>query len=311
MLRTAAAYFDVALAHARLRLLDTQLAAVRQAEDEAQDRFNLGDRPITAVHEARARAAALASERLVASNRLQLARDAFADLTGLSAAPADFRPPARPPVDELGTLEDWLARAEHANPALRLARSQLQTAEVQAEASAGQFAPTIELVGAISRDRLAGSGDFGSASNTGANRALGLRLSVPLSTSGMRGAQNAEARAGVSRARAELARLRQEVLQQVRGVWIELAAGGEETGALDAAAEAGQARLDATQVGLEAGDRTTLDLLNASNDSASAALNLMEARRRLTLRRLELAALAGELGDGTLERVNAQALGPP
>lgn len=311
MLRTAGAFFDVALAAARLQLLDRQLAAVRKAEGEARDRFDLGDRPVTDVHESHARAATLASERLAAAHRLQLAGTAFNDLTGLAAAPDEFRPPTAIPAADLGALDDWLARAEHASPALRLAQSTLDGAEAQAQASAGQFAPTVDLVGGIARERLSGSGDFGSASNTGSNRALGLRLSLPLSTSGMRSAQHAEGRAAVARARAELARLRQQVAQQVRAAWLELASGREEIEALDAAAEASRARLGATQLGLEAGDRTTLDLLNAENDTAAAALALMDARRRLTLRRLELAALAGELEEGLLERVNALTLGPP
>ncbi|HEX7637385.1 MAG TPA: TolC family protein, partial [Burkholderiaceae bacterium] len=78
----------------------------------------------------------------------------------------------------------------------------------------------------------------------------------------------------------------------------------------ESALEASRARLDATRVGLEAGDRTTLDLLDAENDAAAADLALMAARIRLMTRRLQLSALAGELDEPALRHADAL-LRPP
>lgn len=64
-------------------------------------------------------------------------------------------------------------------------------------------------------------------------------------------------------------------------------------------------RLDATRVGRQVGDRTTLDLLNAENDAAAAELALLRARVSLLLDRLRLAALAGRLDEAQLAAVNA------
>ncbi len=75
--------------------------------------------------------------------------------------------------------------------------------------------------------------------------------------------------------------------------------------ALAASAQASRARLDATRLGNEVGDRTTLDLLNAENDAANAELVLLQARIGLLLDRLRLAALAGELDEAQLQAVNA------
>ncbi|MEO8838276.1 MAG: TolC family protein, partial [Herbaspirillum sp.] len=69
--------------------------------------------------------------------------------------------------------------------------------------------------------------------------------------------------------------------------------------------KASQARLDATRLGNEVGDRTTLDLLNAENDAANAELMLLQGRVGLLLDRLRLAALGGELDEAQLESVNA------
>lgn len=305
MLRTAEAYFNAALAAERLQVLQRQQRAVDKAAAEAQDRFRIGDRPVTDVHEATARAAALEAERLQAETQLTLAHDTLADLTGLPVPTTALPLPATALLDELGTLPDWLARAGRHNPALQLAEASLRSAEAQSRAAGAAFSPTVDVVAQVGRERLSGDGDFGTASSTGRNSAVGVQLAIPLYTGGLRSAQAAETRALASQAQATLDQARQQVAQQTRAAWLDLAVGSSRTAALAVSLEASRARLDATRVGLQAGDRTTLDLLNAENDAAAAELALVQARTQLITHRLKLAALAGELDDATLQRANA------
>jgi outer membrane protein len=137
---------------------------------------------------------------------------------------------------------------------------------------------------------------------------IGVQLAVPLYTGGLRSARNSEAIALADEARAGRERVRQQVAQQIRGVWLDLAVGQSRVAALAAGLDASRARLDATRTGLQAGERTTLDLLNAENDAAAAELALLQAHVRLLTLPLRLAALGGELDDGTLQKANAQLL---
>jgi outer membrane protein len=311
MLRSADAYIDAALAAESLRVLQRQQDAVDKALTEAEDRFRLGDRPVTDVHEARARSAALKAQRLAAQTALALSRARLADLTGAPVADAALALPGTAGGDGLGRLDDWLARAERGNAALLLARTRLDAAQARQGATGAALAPTVDLVARIGRDRVAGSGDFAAgASSTARDRAIGVQLSVPLYTGGMRSARDDEARAGVDKAAAELEAARRQVAQQTRAAWLDLDAGASRTAALQAALDASRARLDATRTGLQAGDRTTLDLLNAENDAAAAELALQQARAQLISLRLRLAALAGELDEAALRQANA-ALRPP
>ena len=310
MLATAEAYFEAALAAERLRLLQRQQEAVDQAATEARDRFRIGDRPVTDVHDATARAAALQAERLAAETQLQLARQALADLTGLEGDASPLALPGDSRIDDPGPLPEWLARAERQNPGLQLVQAQVQSAEAEARATSAAFSPTVDVVAQLARERLSGDGDFGHAGNTAANRAIGLQLTVPLYTGGLRSARHAEGRALVDKAVAERERARQQVAQQTRAAWLDVSVGRSRIAALASALEASRARLGATRVGLQAGDRTTLDLLNAENDAAAAELALLEARVRVLTRRLGLAALAGELDDPIVQQANAQLLPP-
>ncbi|MEY3252788.1 MAG: hypothetical protein RL227_1761 [Pseudomonadota bacterium] len=310
MLRSTEAYFNVVLAAERLRLLGQQQQAVEEAAVEAADRFRLGDRPVTEVHEAQARAAALEAERLVAQTQWHLSREALADLTGLQVQAAALWLPQEVRVNDVPALQECLARAERGNPALRLADAQWRRAQAQARASASAWSPTVDVVARLSHERLAGDGDFGRARQSGRQAAIGLVLSVPLYTGGLRDAQHAEGRALAEQAGAEWLRVRLQVAQQVHAAWLALSIGGRRTGALLAALQAGRVRLDATRTGQQAGDRTLLDVLNAENDAAAAEFAVLEARVRQLSERLRLAALAGELDEVLLAQVNGQ-LRPP
>jgi outer membrane protein len=310
VLRSVEAYFGAALAAERLRVLEAQQVAVDRALAEAKDRFQAGDRPVTSVHEATARAKGLAAQRLGARIELASRRAALADLAGPTLDVTSLRLPVVVREADPGPLADWLVRVDRAQPALRLAQAQMAAAQARADGVAGALSPTAELVAQLGRERLAGDGDFGTASNTSRQAAIGVRVSVPLYTGGLRSAQSSQALARIEEARARVDAARQQAEQQARDAWLALSIGAERLDALAAAREAGRARLDATRTGLQAGDRTTLDLLNAENDTAAADLALTEARVQLLTQRLRLAALAGELDDAALRRAN-DALDPP
>lgn len=315
-LRSADLYFESALAAEQLRLLARQEEAVEKARVEAQDRFRIGDRPITDVHEASARAAALRAQRLAAGSELEVRRAQLADFAGQLPDAELPLPRSSLPQSDIGTLAGWLDRAAHENPQVRLAEAQVRHAEQEARKTDALLAPKLDLVAQLGRERLSGSGDFGDARQTGTQRSIGLQLSVPLYTGGMRGARNEESLALAQQARAELERARQQAVQQTRAAWLDLRVGVDRAAALEAGLKASLARLDATRTGLQAGDRTTLDLLNAETDAAAAELALLQARVQLITQRLRLAALAGALGeaelasvDGLLERRPATATG--
>jgi outer membrane protein len=76
--------------------------------------------------------------------------------------------------------------------------------------------------------------------------------------------------------------------------------------ALQAARKASTARLDATRLGRQVGDRTTLELLQAENDAAQTELAWLRAQTELLQTHLQLDALTGKLSVNSLQNINAQ-----
>jgi outer membrane protein len=311
VLRVAERYFDVALASEALRVLRRQQEAVERSLVEARDRFKLGDAPVTDTHEAAARAQSIRAEVLAAQSQLTLKQAALNDITGWTGTPV--RPLA--PGDhgwqqELAGLDHWLAAAMGGNLQLRMQAAGIDVARQEAAKYSAEAAPTLDLVASVGQDRLSGSGDFGAAVNSSGNASIGIQLNVPLYTGGWRTARQDESLRLAEKAVADREHQAQQVAQQTRAAWLGLTVGGSRAAALSEALVASRSRLEATRIGRQVGERTTLELLNAENDAAMAELALQQARVALLLDRLRLAALAGQLDEAQLRAVNAS-LGAP
>ncbi|MDE2092706.1 MAG: TolC family protein, partial [Burkholderiales bacterium] len=239
---------------------------------------------------------------------------AFANATGLQPQAAQMLLPASdaaPP--DTPDLAYWLSQAAAHNLLLRTRIDAVEVARQEAAKTSAALSPSVDLVAQVGNERLSGSGSFdagGGASNRSGNRMIGLQLSVPLYSGGMRSARQDEAQRGIDQAQAQAARTRQQIELQTRAAWLGLTVGAGRVQALSQALDASRLRLDATRLGRQVGDRTTLDLLNAENDAASAELALVQARVDLLTNRLRLAALAGRLDEAALQSVNASLQAP-
>jgi outer membrane protein len=309
-LRVAEAYFGLAEAVESGRVLRGQQVAVERALAQVRERFQLGDVAVTDTHEAAARAEGVKAQVLAVEAEVLLKRVALADITGLPEAGLDVAAPAGVlRLDALPTLDHALAAAAAGNPLLRARATGVDVARQEVEKLASGAATTVDLVAQLGRERIAGSGDFGNASNAATNGLVGVQVSVPLFTGGYRGARQAEAIRLVDKAQAEVQRARQQVALQTRAAWLGLTVGRGRIDALAESLKASNARLGATRLGREVGDRTTLDLLNAESDAAAAELGLLRARIGLLMDRLRLAALAGALDEQLVVSVNASIIG--
>jgi outer membrane protein len=307
MLLTVQRYFQVLLAERQQQVLKNQLAAVERSLTEARDRFAIGDLPVTDTHEAAARASGLQAQWLAADSELQMARQVLAESTRL---PTEALKPQAPktaePVTASPSLDQVLAQVREANTGLRLKKAQWDVARHEVKKHQARGGVTLDLVAQAGRDRLSGDGDFGPASNTQSQQMVGLSLNVPLYSGGYRSAKLQEAVSAQAQAEAEYELAVQQTQQQARSVWLALQTGPARLSALQAAWKASTARLDATRLGRQVGDRTTLDLLQAQNDAAQSELAWLRAQTELLQTRLQLDALTGSLSVQSLQGLNAQ-----
>jgi outer membrane protein len=307
MLLTVQRYFQVLLADRQQQVLKNQHAAVQRSLTEARDRFAIGDLPVTDTHEAAARASGLQAQWLAADSELQMARQVLAESTRL---PIEALKPQAPktaePVTASPSLDQVLVQVREANTGLRLKKAQWEVARQEVKKHEARGGVTLDLVAQAGRDRLSGDGDFGPASNTQSQQMLGLSMNLPFYTGGYRSAKLQEAVSAQAQAEAEYELAVQQTQQQARSVWLALQTGPARLSALQSAWKASTARLDATRLGRQVGDRTTLELLHAENDAAQTELAWLRAQTELLQTRLQLDALTGSLSVQSLQGLNAQ-----
>ncbi|WP_291915203.1 TolC family protein [Limnohabitans sp.] len=307
MLLTAQRYFNLLLAERQEQVLKNQYAAVSRSLTEAKDRFALGDLPVTDTHEAAARAEGLKAQLLAAGSEVQMARSVLTDSTRLGPdALKPLSPKGDAAVTAVPVLAQVLEQVREANTGVRLQKAQQDVAQAELQKHQRSGGVTLDLVASAGRERLSGEGDFGPSANSQGQQMVGLSLNVPLYTGGWRSAKLQEAVDAQARAAAEVDLAVQQAQQQARSVWLALETGPARLAALKASWQASTARLDATRLGRQVGDRTTLALLQAENDAAQAELAWLRAQTEWLLTRLQLDALTGSMTVQSLQALNAQ-----
>ena len=303
---TAQRYFNLLLAERQQQVLKNQYAAVSRSLNEVKDRFALGDLPVTDTHEATARATGLQAQLLAAESDVQVARSVLAESTRLSAdALKPQAPKAELALTAVPALTQVQEQVRQANTGVLLQKAQWDVAKQELKKHERSGGVTLDLVASAGRDRLSGEGDFGPSSNTQSQQMLGLSLNVPLYTGGWRSGKLQEAESAADKASAEYDLALQQAQQQARAVWLSLQTGPARLAAMKASWQASAARLDATRLGRQVGDRTTLELLQAENDAAQAELAWLRAQTDLMLTRLQLDALTGAMSVQSLQALNA------
>lgn len=305
ILRVAKAYFDQLLAADTLASVQQQRKAVAQALAVAQGRFKEGDVAIIDTHEAQARDDALLSQALEAASDYQLALAALFDLTGNAEQPL-ARLPEQVNLQQLtvGELSDWLALAQSHSPYLHMQQLRQGIAHDEIDKHRALTAPILNLVAQAGGAQLRGLGSSYASELNNHSVSLGVQLTIPLYSGGMRTAKYAEAVALDTQAQDETELMRLRAGQEARVAWLGVTVGQSKVKALEQALHSAQVKLDATELGREVGDRTTLDVLNAEQAYYATRTSLLGARYQLLLSFLSLAATAGNLDESRLLAVN-------
>lgn len=307
MLLTVQRYFNLLLAERQQQVLSQQHAAVTRSLIEAKDRFALGDLPITDTHEATARAANLNAQLLASDSDVHMARTQLAESTGMAPTTLQlFSPKTTMSMGALPELEQVLNQVRQANSGILLQKTQLEMANQELKKHQLGGAASLDLVASTGVDRWRGEGSFGASSNRQNQKILGISLNVPLYSGGYQSGKLQEAVSAAEKASAEFDLTVQQALQQARSVWLRLSTGRSRLSAMQAAWQASISRLDATRLGRQVGDRTTLELLQAENDASQAELAWLRAQTEWLASRLQLDALTGALSVQSLQNLNAQ-----
>lgn len=306
--RTSAAYFNVLIAIETLASAEAAEAAFQKQFDYAQKRLDVGLAPITDVHEARASYDSARATVITQRNALKDAYQALAEITGqpvasLRGLPDDFKPQL---PSEYGA-DGWVDTAIAQNPALKSLQLQVQSAEAGVAGARAGHLPTLSLSGSYGRSASWGGDAAATTTSRGEydSRAVGVSLNVPIFSGGATQSQVRQAIAQRDSAQDAYEQQRRAVVRNTRNAYQVLEAGISEIEARRSAVVSARSAYDASQVGLEVGTRTVLDVLTNQNNLVSAQQQYSLAKYNFLQNRLLLEAAAGTLDAADLRDVNA------
>ncbi|NUS38718.1 MAG: TolC family outer membrane protein [Lysobacter sp.] len=313
--RTSAAYFSVLVGIETLSAAEASEAALKKQFDFASKRLEVGLAPITDVHEARAQYDSARANTIVTRNALDDAYQALAEITGksvhnLKSLPANFQPA----LPEKGDADAWVASAIEHNPALHAQQLQVRSAKADVNTARAGHLPTLYFNGAYSKTTTWGDNTFSSSNppfssnfpigSESKGPSFGVTLNVPIFSGGATQSQVRQALARRDLAQDQLEQQKRGLERSTRNAYQTLVAGISEIEARRLALVSAQSAYDASQVGLEVGTRTVIDVLINQQNLFNAQREYARSRYNFLQNRLLLEQSAGTLDVGDVQDVN-------
>lgn len=303
VLRLSNAYFSVVLASEQVDSFLSQQAHALGQLKAAQAAMRAGEGARTDADDAQARYDLITARVLVGRQQLEEAKNALQAITGQEIADVSGISPSKIQLEQVGaiTLDDWVEAAEERNPELITLRSQVAAAKWEVTRAVSAFLPTVDLV---MQKSLSESDNIVNPNARYTNGQIGIQMSMPIYTGGYNSAKLKQARASQDEIEARYEGARRRLELQVQKEFNSVSAAIERIQALDLASRSAEQALISNQKGYQAGTRSRLDILDAEEKRANVYLELNRERVGYIMARMRLLAIADQLDEEELARVN-------
>lgn len=300
--RVGGAYMEALLTRDQLRLVQSQKQQYTAMVDAARKALAAGSGTRTDIDDAQARLdMAIASELEAKQNvdytrrqieiliNEQVSRLSLLDIERMSKLPKN-----------LTSLDEWVTLALDRSPEIRSLLARRDAADKEIAKAQSGHAPTLDGVLQWSDS---GNENVTRLNSRFVNSAIGVQLVVPLYQGGYVSSQVRQAVAEKTRAEEALEATRRDLGLRVHKEYRGMTEGELKVKALEQAVRSAEQLLLSTQRSRQAGARTTLDVLNAEQQLATASRDLMQARYVALVSRLRLYALSGMEPDQAIAEV--------
>ncbi len=301
--RVGEAYFELLLADEQIALVQSQQTVFSTQLDAAAKAYAAGAGTRTDVDEVRARLDLATAEALQARQQRALAQRRLQTLVGEpvpAVAPLNTGALAltapQPPE-----LEAWIAEAERHSPEVHALQARLEAARHEIDKARAGHRPTLDAVAEWSRSDSDNINRIGSRYTS---KSLGLQLTVPLYAGGGVDSAVRQAVAEEAQARESLQALRDDLALRVAREFSGVTEGVLRIRALEQAVRSAEQVVISNRKSFQAGSRTTVDILDAEQQHASARRDLAQARFLYLMARLRLQVLAGGFDAHWLQGLN-------
>ncbi|MEH2497915.1 outer membrane protein [Bradyrhizobium sp. AZCC 1678] len=271
LLSAATSYMDYLRDSAIVEVQKSNVRVLEQTLKQTRDRFNVGEVTRTDVAQSEAQLAAGKTQLLTAEANLTTTRSNFRRIIGnepqnlAPGSPVDrFLPSTLPAAVELGLTQ---------NPNVTAAMFGIDVSYLQVKVAEGALLPTVTLQASVQQSyeqSLIQYRAFGASAIT--------QLSVPIYQGGAEYSLIRQSKETVAQQRLVLDQTRDQTRANVVTAWGQLVAGKAQVQSAQAQVTASEIALNGVREEAKAGQRTTLDVLNAQQALVNARVALVTAQ---------------------------------
>lgn len=271
LLSAATIYMDYLRDSAIVEVQKSNVRVLEQTLKQTRDRFNVGEVTRTDVAQSEAQLAAGRTQELTAEANLNTTRSNFRRIIGnepqnlAPGSPVDrFLPATLPMAVELSLIE---------NPNVTAAMFGIDVSFLQVKVNEGALLPTVSLQASVQQS-------YEQTMTT--PRTLGAsaiaQVSVPVYQGGAEYSLIRQSKENLAQQRLALEQTRDQTRANCVSAWGQLEAGKAQVSSAQAQVTASEVALNGVREEAKAGQRTTLDVLNAQQALVNARVALVTAQ---------------------------------
>ncbi|MBR1232800.1 TolC family outer membrane protein [Bradyrhizobium sp. AUGA SZCCT0182] len=271
LLSAATIYMDYLRDSAIVEVQKSNVRVLEQTLKQTKDRFNVGEVTRTDVAQSEAQLAAGRTQQLTAESNLNTTRSNFRRIIGNE--PVALAPGS--PVDRYlpGTLPGAVELGLTQNPNVTAAMFGIDVSYLQVKVNEGALLPTVNLVASVQQSyeqTMTAYRSFGASAVA--------QLNVPIYNGGAEYSLIRQSKETLAQQRLTLEQQRDQARANVVTAWGQLVAGKAQVQSAQAQVTASEIALNGVREEAKAGQRTTLDVLNAQQALVNARVALVTAQ---------------------------------
>ncbi|MET4277813.1 MULTISPECIES: TolC family outer membrane protein [unclassified Bradyrhizobium] len=271
LLQAATTYMDFLRDSATLEVQRSNVRVLEQTLKQTRDRFNVGEVTRTDVAQSEAQLAAGRTQALTAESNLTTTRANFRRIIGNE--PTNLAPGS--PVDRFlpATLASAVGLSLVENPNVTASMFGIDVNYLQVKINEGALLPTVTVQAAVSTSYQQTLNVF--RTNTASAIAT---ASIPIYQGGAEYSLIRQSKENLAQQRLNLETTRDQTRANVVQAWGQLEAGKAQVQSAQAQVTASEIALNGVREEAKAGQRTTLDVLNAQQALVNARVALVTAQ---------------------------------
>jgi outer membrane protein len=307
IVRVTTAYFDVLSAKDDLDFAKAEKAAIERQLEQTKQRYSVGLKAVTDVHEAQSQYDNAVTSEIRAENSVFTAEEALRVITNvyprdLNILNTERFSTSRPIPD---SANEWQQTAEAKNLDLISQKISVDVAKENINIAKSGHYPTLSLTGSYTTSDQNNEVNNITVNNPALDsQSIGITLNVPIYSGGAITSAVRQAQSNYVAASQDLEQTHRNVVRNTRNAYNTVIAAVSAIKALEQALVSSESALKATDAGFEVGTRTIVDVLDSTRNLYNAKRNLSSTRYNYIQSILSLKRAAGTISEQDLININ-------